>query len=73
MRKWTRIGLMVVVIGSLSPSMGHSADYWVAPRGRDLEEAAGEQDPGLRSYLQRIMSRPGIACMCWTGTMSAST
>src|SRR5271157_510468 len=45
MRKWTRIGLMVVVIGSLSPSMGHSADYWVAPRGRDLERGGGRTRP----------------------------
>src|SRR5271157_6021348 len=45
MRKWTRIGLMVVVIGSLSPSMGHSADYWVAPRGRDLEQGGSRTRP----------------------------
>ncbi len=36
---------MVVVIGSLSPSMGHSADYWVAPRGRDLERGGGRTRP----------------------------
>ncbi len=45
MRKWSRIGLMVIVIGSLTSSVGHSADYWVAPGGRDLERGGRRTTP----------------------------
>jgi len=36
---------MVAVIGSLTPSIGHSADYWISPKGRDLEQDGGRTNP----------------------------
>ena len=45
MREWTRIGLIVSLIGSLAPSMSRSSDYWVASRGHDLERGGSRTHP----------------------------
>ena len=45
MAKWMKVGVMAILIGSLVPSVSRSADYWVGPRGRDLNGGGSQRRP----------------------------
>ena len=53
------IWLTAILTSSVLPSVCHSADYWVAPRGRDRNESGGQKTPWASLQYAADRVKPG--------------